>query len=223
MPTFTAAKPREDPLDYLPCSGVLDYPKDRVVYDQSQSPVCLYLVISGRIKVSRTADSGRQFMVDIYQLEELFGESMILNLSYSPERATAMEPARLMCWTREEIEKIILRRPRLAIALTQIMALRAREFADRLESFSTDNIQRRLAHALLRFANRMGMPDIGRSVYMPVLTHQLLAEYVGTSRELVSRYMGQFRRKELLCYSKRTRGIVLHPDACREWLRKSCP
>jgi CRP-like cAMP-binding protein len=51
------------------------------------------------------------------------------------------------------------------------------------------------------------------------LTHQLLAEYVGISREIISHYMGQFQGQGYLRYSRKD--IVLYPDAFKEWLRQN--
>jgi CRP-like cAMP-binding protein len=54
---------------------------------------------------------------------------------------------------------------------------------------------------------------------MSAFTHELLSQYVGTSREIVTHYMNQFRRMGYLQYSRR--GIVMYRDAFQEWLRQS--
>jgi len=53
---------------------------------------------------------------------------------------------------------------------------------------------------------------------MMALTHELLSQYVGTSREIITHYMNQFRRDGYLRYSRK--GILLHRDAMRDWLRQ---
>ena len=74
------AQPRdlEDPLAHLPCSTILAYKKGQAIYDQDQPSTNLYLVIAGKVKVCRTAEDGRQVVVDIYQPDEFFGESAFL-------------------------------------------------------------------------------------------------------------------------------------------------
>src|SRR4051794_7014082 len=81
-------KQLEDPLDHLPYSTVVDYAKGGTIYNQDQPSTGLYLVMEGRVKVSRLLDSGHQIVIDIYKAEDFFGESAILNLSHRPERAT---------------------------------------------------------------------------------------------------------------------------------------
>src|SRR5512132_344439 len=94
-PTVVAPqKSLEDPLAHLPSTSI-------------------YLVIDGKVKVSRLADDGHQVIVDIYQPDEFFGESAFLSLPHRSEQATALENTKLMTWTANEIEEIIMKRPKL--------------------------------------------------------------------------------------------------------------
>jgi len=208
----------EDPLAHLPRSGILDYKKGQDVYSQDQPATGIYLVIEGKVKVSRTADDGRQVILDIYQTDEFFGEPALLHLSQRAEQATALESSRLMSWSIAEIEDIITKRPRLAVALLQILAQRNVEFGQRIESFSVDNIARRLARSLIRFSERLGTPEPDGALRVAPFTHELLSQYVGTSREIVTHYMNRFRREGYLRYSRK--GIILYHDAFKEWLRQ---
>ena len=215
----TSLKPLEDPLAHLPCSSILEYRRGQVIYDQQQPCTSIYLVIDGKVKVSRLADDGHQVVVDIYQPDEFFGESAFLGLPQRPEQATALENTKLMTWSASEIEEIIARKPRLAVALLQILVQRTLEFTHRIESFSVDNIARRLARSLIRFSERLGVEEEDDAVRMAPFTHELLSQYVGTSREIVTHYMNQFRRQGYLRYSRK--GIILHRGAFKDWLRES--
>jgi len=212
-------KPLEDPLAHLPCSTIVEYKKGQNIYSQDQPSTNIYLVIEGKVKVSRMSDDGHQVMVDIYQTDEFFGESALLNLPHRAEQATALGNTKLMTWTTAEIEDILTKRPRLAVALLQILVQRTIDFGRRIESFSVDNIARRLARALIRFSERLGTPEADGAMRMAPFTHELLSQYVGTSREIVTHYMNQFRRQGYLRYSRK--GIVLYRDAFKEWLRQN--
>src|SRR5579863_3775106 len=130
----------EDPLAHLPCSSIVEYRRGQVIYNQDQPSTAIYLVIDGKVKVSRLADDGHQVVVDIYQPDEFFGESAFLNLPQRSEQATALENVKLMTWTTAEIEDIVMKRPRLAVALLQILVQRAIDFTHRIESFSVGTI-----------------------------------------------------------------------------------
>jgi len=208
----------EDPLAFLPCSRIAEFRKGQLIYSQDQPSTSIYLVIEGKVKVSRTGNDGRQVVVDIYQPDEFFGESALLNLPHRCEQAAALDNTRLMGWSAAEIEDMVAKRPRLAVALLQILAQRSIDFTERIESLSVDNIARRLARSLIRFADREGTRGDNGSARMAPLTHELLAQYVGTSREIVTHYMNQFRKDGHLEYSRR--GIVLDRNALGEWLRQ---
>jgi CRP/FNR family cyclic AMP-dependent transcriptional regulator len=208
----------EDPLAHLPCSTILEYKKGQIIYNQDQPSTSIHLVIDGKVKVCRLADDGRQVVVDIYQPDEFFGESAFLGLAQRTELAVALENTKVMTWTTNEIEEITMKRPKLAIALLQLLVQRSMDFGYRIESFSVDNIARRLARTLIRFSERLGSKNDDGSVQMIPFTHELLSQYVGTSREIVTHYMNQFRRQGYLRYSRK--GIMLYRDALREWLKQ---
>jgi CRP/FNR family transcriptional regulator len=215
---FAPQRQLEDPLAHLPCSSIAEYRKGEIVYNQDQASTTIFLVIHGKVKVSRLAADGHQVVVDIYQPDEFFGESAFLNLPHRAEQASALEDSRLMGWAASEIEDIVMKRPRLAVALLQILTQRTIDFTHRIEGFSVDNIERRLARSLLRFSDRLGTLDADGSVRMSPFTHELLSQYVGTSREIVTHYMNQFRKRGYLRYSRK--GITLHRESLRAWLRE---
>jgi CRP/FNR family transcriptional regulator len=158
-------------------------------------------------------------LVDIYQTDDLFGETAFIGSTESHEIATALEPTHVMTWSHDEAEQLILARPRLGIALLQMLAKRCMNYARRIESCASERTERRLARTLLYLAERLGrMNDEGKLQMLP-LSHELLAQYVGTTRELVTCNMIQFHRRGYLTYSRKA--IVLDPDAIRKFLKPS--
>jgi CRP/FNR family transcriptional regulator len=211
-------EPLEDPLAYLPCSTIVEYEKGQLIYGRSQLSNSIYLVIDGKVKVCRTADDGRQVVVDIYQPDEFFGESGFLGEQYRVEEATALDSTKVMTWSTSEIEELVVRRPRLGVALVQLLVRRSMDFGARIESFSIDGIGRRLVRSLIRFSERLGRESSDGYTDMMPFTHELLSQYVGTSREIVTHYMNKLRRDGYLRYSRK--GIALNRDALRDWLRR---
>ena len=213
--------PLEDPLNYLLYSQVVEYRKGQVIYNQDTPSTNIYVILKGRVKVSRVAEGGRQVIVNIYQTKEFFGESALLHLPQRPEVATALDNTKLMTWTMSEVEKWAVLQPRLGIAFAQMLAQRTTEFARRIESLSSDNVAQRLARCLISLSERMGTPQKDGSVRMVHFTQELLSEHIGSRREIVSTYMNQFREQGYLQYSRK--GIVLYRDALHKWLRESGP
>lgn len=205
----------EDPLVHLPCSSLFEYRRGQVIYAHNQPSTNLYLVVNGTVKVSRIAETGRQVVVGIYQTDDFFGESALLH-SIRDEEAAALEDATVMTWTGVEIQELIGRRPALGVALIQILVQRSIESARRIESFSLDNVPKRLARTLIRLSERFGRrQDDGAMQIMP-LTHELLSQFVGTSREIITYHMNHLRRGGYLRYSRKA--ILLYREPLEDWL-----
>jgi CRP/FNR family transcriptional regulator len=197
----------------------VEYHKGQVIYNEDQPANGIYLVINGIVKVSGRADDDYWVVIDLYRHDEFFGESALLNRPSQSEQAIALENTTLMAWTTSEIEGIVMNRPRLGVALLQVLVQREIDFTDRIESFLVDNLARRLARSLIRFSERLGKPESDGSVSMGPLTHELLSQYIGTSRAIVTLYMQQFRKQGYLQYSRK--GIILYSDLLRKCLRQN--
>jgi len=208
----------EDALMYLPRKGVMDHRRDQVIFDEHQPSRGLYLVVQGRVKVTLNQDDSAQTVVDIFTTDDFLGESSILGVSPFVERAIALDNVTLMSWTVAEIEEQIERQPRLGVALLQMLVKRGMEYEDRLQSFALDKTPERLVRTLLRFAERLGTRTEDGSDKIPPLTHQLISEYVGTSREIVTFQMNHLRQKGYVRYSRK--GIQVYSDALREHLQQ---
>jgi CRP/FNR family transcriptional regulator, cyclic AMP receptor protein len=208
----------EDALALLPCSTIMEYKRGQLIYDQNRPARGIFLIIAGTVKVCRIADDGRQVIAGLYRADDFFGESALLGPAHPAEQAIAMENTKVMSWTAAEMEDLVARRPKLAVAVWQMLAQRSVDFGNRIESFTLDNVPRRLARCLVRLSERLGALDDTGSVQMGALTHELLSQYVGTSREGVTHHMNYFRKKGYLRYSRK--GITLHRDGMREWLRQ---
>jgi CRP/FNR family transcriptional regulator, cyclic AMP receptor protein len=207
----------EDPLTYLPRKPVQEFAKRRVIYDGEQASDNLYVVILGRVKVTTTADDGLETIARIVSAEGLFGESALVGLPKRAESAVALDSVSLMGWSRGEIEMQIEREPRLGIALSQYLVRQCIELQDRIESMAMYKTPERVMLALVQLAGTLGMPAADGATRIVSLPHHTLAEYVGTSREIVTFQMNRLRRQGMLRYSRKT--IDIYTGAMEEALR----
>jgi CRP/FNR family transcriptional regulator, cyclic AMP receptor protein len=209
----------EDVLSHLPISSTVEYPKGQMIYGPDHPSNSIYLVVAGKVGISQIALDGSELLLEIVVPDELFGESAFLNVPRRSELATAIERTRLMTWAISDMEDLVMKRPRLAVALLQILAQRNAELTCRVESLVTDTIERRLARSLLRFSERLGTPAEDGYVRMMPFTHALLSRYVGTSREIITQYMNRLRKQGHVTYSRQ--GILLHRDSLKTLLDRN--
>ena len=194
--------PQEDPLTYLARKPVEAAPKGGSIYPAGRPVDQLYLVVTGRVKISATTSDGKQVVSRIVPPEGLFGESCLLGSPPQGESATALDNVTLMSWTRAEIEQQIEREPRFGVALSQYVLRVGRELADRIETMAVLKTPERVVAALLQLGASLGQPRPDGVVRMAGLTHHTVSEYVGTSREIVTYQMTRLRSQGLIQYSR---------------------
>jgi CRP/FNR family transcriptional regulator len=212
------AKPAHDALDYLPGRPVKEYAKGSVIY----SGMCesLYLVASGRVKVSRIGEDGRETSVRIVPPEGLFGEYSLINTG-GVERAVPLDRVQLMAWSRAEIEHQIEKEPRLGLALLQEFALAILDMNDRVQAMATCKISERVMRSLLQLQRTLGERQANGAMRMASLSHMVIAGHVGTSREIVSAQMSRLRGLGMVRYSRRY--IEIDCEVMERALRKESP
>ncbi len=211
-----ASRELEDALMYLPRKALTSYRKGQIIFDEHHPPNGLHLVVQGRVKVTIRFEDGTETIIDIFSPDEFLGESSLVGGFQHSECAVALDNVSLMSWPTAEIEEQSERQPKLGLALLQMLIKRGLDYQARLESFALDKTPERVVRSLLRFATRMGTPTEDGAIGIPPLTHQVLAQYVGTTREIITFQMNQLRQKGLLRYSRK--GIQIYPDSLREYL-----
>ncbi len=127
-----------------------------------------------------------------------------------------MDKTSVMSWPVAELKRLAARTPALGPALVRVAVEKLEHARRRLESFCLDPIQRRLAKTLLELAKRGGQTGADQMVHVMPTTHEQLAHYVGTSREIVTQHLNQFRRDNLVRYSRQ--GIDVDTAALERYL-----
>ena len=215
MSMTACAHIEEDALEYLPCTVPLSFDRGETVYGGTKQAAGLYAVLKGRVKVWRAAHDGAATILGIYGNEQIFGESSLIG-GISDEVATALERTQVMCWPVAAVEDRIAKSPRLGVALMQTLVARSVSLKERIRNIAAEKTPARVALALLSLAQENGSRTEDGGLSCPSLTHQLISELVGTSREIVTAEMGRLRRLHLMDYSRK--GIHVYPDALREYI-----
>ena len=208
----------EDPLAYLPHRPLREIPRNDVIYDQADNANGLYLLFRGRVALARRTLTRAEVIVDVIGKEQLFGLGSLVHLEHYMERALALEPCSVMCWTSGDILQQIDRQPWLGVALIQAVGNRISDDLARIQSLTSQTTPERLVQTLMLFSERIGHAESDGSAVLPHLTHKLLSDCIGTSREVVSSQLNRLRRKGYLTYSRR--GTTLHRESLQDALRR---
>jgi CRP-like cAMP-binding protein len=150
--------------------------------------------------------------------EGIFGESSLIAGLENRGAAVALTEVGLMAWSREEIENCIALEPCLGIAFFRSLVRRCIELTERIESAALGSAYECVLLALVRLAHQAREESAFSNIRILSMNHQMIAEYLGTSREMVTVQMNQLRCNGVLDYSRKH--IELNMKAVEQELRQ---
>lgn len=171
------------------------------IYSLEDSATHLYVVLKGRVKILRTSSDGEQKIVSIRYTGDIFGELALACGSTDARRsdeAVALDTTRVALVRVGDFWNVARRDAALMQNAMQYVTRQLAEAYRQIESLVFENNHTRLARALMDLADdakRNGEPSIR-------LTHEELAELIGSTREVVTGMMIEFRQNGLIDYKR---------------------
>ena len=156
----------------------------------------LFLVASGRVQLYRTTRDGRRFVIATLGPGSMFGEASLLGGQGPNTQAVALEPGAVWVMPGQQARELSSTEALLGLGLMQAMGQRVVEAENRLEQMAYSTIASRLARLVLELAK----DDPRHSISV---THQELADMLGTWRETISKTLQDFRRRGLVASGRR--------------------
>lgn len=188
LPVFAglSATAIEDVLDK---SGSIRYPRGEAVFEQGQSAGFFYLLLHGRLRVTQITPEGQQIIVRMVNPGDLFGMAKALQRRDYPGTATAVTDSVVLRWPMEVWQGLIDRHPAFAVNVMQVIASRLQDAHTRIREMSTEAVERRVGHAVLRLVNQSGRKEEGGIRIDFPISRQEIAEMAGTTLHTVSRIL----------------------------------
>jgi CRP-like cAMP-binding protein len=166
------------------------YPRGSVILFEDDQGDSLYLLAAGQVKVVLIGEDGREIILSVLREGSFFGEMALLDDQPRSAHVIAMEDASLLVLRREDFQAQLKHSPGVAVALLRELAGRLRRADEKIGSLVLLDVNGRVADLLLRMADEEGGIRITRKV-----THHVIAQMIGSSRETVSRTMRDFVEK----------------------------
>jgi CRP/FNR family transcriptional regulator, cyclic AMP receptor protein len=152
----------------------------------------LYVVLDGKIKLTRAAGDGRENLTSVLGPGEMFGELSLFDPRPRTMGAVAVTDARLAALAHDELRSWLAERPDVAMHLLRALVQRLRRTNDVLSDLVFTDVPGRVAKALLDLAQRFGTQEEGGLQVNHDLTQEELAQLVGASRETVNKALADF-------------------------------
>ncbi|MBI5131565.1 MAG: Crp/Fnr family transcriptional regulator [Rhodopseudomonas palustris] len=184
--------------------------KNTAVFEQGEEAHSFFVLLYGHVRASKTTPAGEQIVVRYVATGETFGVAKAIGLQHYPATAVAVDDSIILAWPSGIWPRLVERFPALAANTLQTVGARLQETHTRVVEMSTEQVEKRIAHALLRLVNQSGRKvDHGVEIDFPI-SRQDIAQMTGTTLHTVSRTLSAWESRGLV-ESSRQKIIVREP------------
>lgn len=162
------------------------FAKSAIVLSQGDDTDSMYILVSGRIKVSISDDEGKEVILSMLGPGEFFGEMALIDDHPRSANIETMETTECLVVSKDDFKRFLAANFDMALSFMKELVKRLRAADKKIESLALMDVYGRVARALLDMAEEA--PD-GRLLIRRKLTKQDIARMIGASREMVSRVM----------------------------------
>lgn len=187
---------------------VLKLARHAFVWSEGDTSRYLYLIVSGRVKLIKHSETGKDVIIEIFGPRDAIGEMSLLVGGTYTTTAVCLSETELLCVPRQQILDLLATVPGMAHRALRGMARRQRMLMQKIKELAAGGVEYRMAHLLLKLADRIGVESGDEDITIPlVLSRQDIADLVGTTVETAIRVMSRWRKMDIVTNDKR--GIVI--------------
>jgi len=184
--------------DFSATATALNYPAGRIIFSEKDSASSIYIVLEGEVKLSMNSSDGRRLIMRIARKGEMLGLASVLSGKPSEITAETLYPAKLAQISRRDFNGFLMRHPEAYQAVTEELS---RDYNTACEQLRTVGLStsapEKLARLLLEWSQYGKTTEAGTHFRFP-LTHGEIGEFIGASRETVTRTLSIFKSRHLV-------------------------
>jgi len=199
--------PAEDRARLLPHTRIQDYRRGEQIFSEGSPSDRFYLIASGRVKVFKTAPSGKDVILEIFGVGDPLGAVAVYEGWPFPASAVALDDTTCLTITRSVFFDLLEAHPTLVRGLLLGLTHRLVELTNRLTELTGGRVEPRLARVFLKLAGDVGKPGEGGTFIPTPLSRQELADLTGTTIETAIRIMSRWGKQGIVLTKKE--GFVL--------------
>src|SRR5436190_4139065 len=178
---------------------VLQLGKNEKVFAQGDTAEAIYFIQTGKVKITVVSAVGTEAVLTVLGPHDFFGEGCLVGQTVRVSSAIAIQSSILYRIERRSMLRSLHGQSELSEKFTASLLARNIELEEDLCDQLFNHSEKRLARVLLKLA-RFGLRDVLPAAKMPRMSHETLAEMVGTTRSRVTHFMNKFRKLGLIDY-----------------------
>ena len=181
------------------------YPEAAVLFVEGQAPRGFFIICTGRVKLYISGSDGKTLILRVAEAGEVLGLSAAVSGDPYALTAETLDPSQVTFVRRDDLSRLMHEHPELALRVAEHLAERYSNTCHEIRSLMlTHSAAGKLATLILEWLARNSNSRQPVSLKL-TLTHEEIAQIIGTSRETVTRVFAEFRKKQWI----HTRGSTL--------------
>lgn len=174
------------------------YPAGAVLFIEKQDPRGLFILCAGEVKLSISSSAGKTLILRVAQAGELLGLLAVLSAKPYEVTAETLRPCQVAFVSREDFQHLMAKHPAIADACLKYLSSLYNGACEQLRTIGLSaSAPEKLARLLLEWCATGKKTREGTQVKVP-LTHEEIAEFIGTTRETVTRTLSDFKARNLV-------------------------
>jgi CRP/FNR family transcriptional regulator, cyclic AMP receptor protein len=159
-------------------------------------------VLSGRVSVDAPSSDGRQVVLSVLRVGEVFGEIALIDGKERTADVSALTDCEILIVPRRSLWSLIERRPDICIDLLLVLCDRLRHTTEQVEDLAFLHLETRMAKVLLRLLEESGEPRARAEPAAVRISQRALGERVGGSRESVNKHLNAWKELGIVSIEK---------------------
>ncbi|MGB8456835.1 MAG: Crp/Fnr family transcriptional regulator [Candidatus Acidiferrum sp.] len=193
---------------------VSHYRNKQNIYKQGAPAYTLFYIQQGGVRLTTRTKSQPAAVTAILGVNDFFGELCLAGYPLRVSTAVALTGSSIRTIRKAKMLQILRKKNKASNALVAYLLSSVKNYQDHVADLLTSSAEQRLARVLLRLAHLdTSGPPVAE---IPVLSHQVLSEMVGTTRSRVNLFMNRFRKKGYIDYDG---GLEVHQSLRKALLR----
>jgi len=184
-----------------------DVQRGTMVFEQGDIPQRIYLLLAGSVRMQQSGADGSKIIQRFIVPGEVLCIIPLFNGGRYEADAITAEASRLLSWSKDDMHGLIDQYPAIAVNIIRILGQRLNEAHNRIRELSTERVDQRIAHSLLRLVKKAGAKQDGGTTISVPLRRIDLAECSGTTLHTVSRVLSGWQKDGLL--QSRGRSLII--------------
>ncbi len=214
---FLARLSPQEHADLVAVSRAWRRGKGEAVFSAGEAGSQVFFLRTGKVKIGQISPQGREVILWFCFPGEVFGLAEVARGGERGVSAVACEASELLVVSQEDFIRYLALRPEAAVLSMQVLASRLRVLGEMFANLVSDDVNTRVAKLILRLAARYGTRSGGEVVLDIPLTHQEIADMVGTTRPTVTATLSALKSQGVLAIDNHririSSGELLHEIA----------